>query len=146
MEMSAPGPFQTAQNGTTKASGSHPKRLEREIKACYDENRSRLFSCCMDRPLKPQKETDISALFAGLTGPQSTDRDWWITRADSQAVIAREVARGLELRNMNPFTLFELSGVPIDTIMSILDGSFNLNDSEPITAIEGVLRVPLRHL
>lgn len=100
----------------------------------------------MDRPLNPKKETDISALFADIFGPRSFDRESWVTRDDSQAVIAREVARGLELRNMNPFTLFELSGVPIDTIMSILDGSFDLRDSQPITAIEGVLRVPLRHL
>jgi len=100
----------------------------------------------MDHPLNPKKEVDFSALFAGLTGPRAPDREGWVTQSDSQAVIAREVARGLELRNMNPFTLFELSGVPIDTIMSILDGTFDLGDSEPITAIEGVLQVPLRHL
>lgn len=100
----------------------------------------------MDNSLNPKQSLDLGDIFADLMAPFSAHRENLVSEADSRAVIAREVARGLELRNMNPFTLFEVSGIPMDTIMGVLEGTVDLSDSGAITALEQALQIPLRHL
>ncbi|MFM1846623.1 MAG: hypothetical protein RL417_97 [Pseudomonadota bacterium] len=97
-------------------------------------------------PHQSKRSLDVSELFADLTGDSSPFRDALLPVSDSQELIAREVARGLERLNMTAYTLHELSGVGLDLIMGILSGTYDLSDSLPITAIESVLKVPLRHL
>ena len=97
-------------------------------------------------PSQRNKPIDASNLFRGFTGERTPLHDMLAPHSDSQELMAREVAWGLELRGMSAYTLHEQSGVAIDTIMEILRGTYDLADSLPITAIEQTLKIPLRHL
>ncbi|MDC0358240.1 hypothetical protein OAO01_05430 [Oligoflexia bacterium] len=64
----------------------------------------------------------------------------------SQQSIARTVSARLEKLGMTMHTLHEETGVPLDTLRKIVDGTYDLKDFEPILAIEPVLKVSLRDL
>lgn len=90
----------------------------------------------IDEALEPFKELSCDS-------PLS---DEFVSPRTSALLVSMEIQVALEAREMSPWELHEASGVPMEQLQSILDGEYDMKDSEPITLIERALRWPLNHL
>jgi lambda repressor-like predicted transcriptional regulator len=52
----------------------------------------------------------------------------------------------MEERGISAYALYEVTGLSHETIASILDATYALQDSEPISLLESALGVRLNHL
>lgn len=66
--------------------------------------------------------------------------------ADSQADIAEELQSAMRLQSVSVYELHERTGLSCELIDSILDASYDLSDSLPISIIEQELKIHLNDL
>jgi ribosome-binding protein aMBF1 (putative translation factor) len=68
------------------------------------------------------------------------------TLQQSREDIADRVRDAMEERGISAYALYEVTGLSHETIASILDATYDLQDSEPISLLESALGVRLNHL
>jgi hypothetical protein len=64
----------------------------------------------------------------------------------SREDIGLAVQEAMREKEISVYMLFERTGLSTDLIYSIIDGSYDLRDSEPISKLEEALGVRLNHL
>ena len=64
----------------------------------------------------------------------------------SREDIADRVKDAMEERSISSYALYEKTGLSHELIASILDATYDLQDSEPISKLESALGIRLNHL
>ena len=64
----------------------------------------------------------------------------------SREDIADRVKDAMEERSISSYALYEMTGLSHKLVASILDATYDLQDSEPISKLESALGIRLNHL
>ena len=96
---------------------------------------------------KDPREDRTSDPLQDLTTFPSTFWDSCTKSIDqSREDIALAVQEAMREKEISVYALFERTGLSTELIYSILEGTYDLFDSEPITKLEKALGVRLNHL
>jgi ribosome-binding protein aMBF1 (putative translation factor) len=95
-----------------------------------------------DRGHRPRKDNQLQKAFEAI-GAQAKHPTRWETERDSQLFIKDLMREAMEQRGISKEDLAKTTKLPIETIEAFLAGTAELNDSNPITAIERALKVNL---